>query len=72
MKQGYLSQYFKGVASKKLSEVEVNPELSHQHEFNGVKNMMSILGRRKENGSLMPSLCISMTWQSSPLLMTGP
>ena len=44
MKQGYLSQYFKGVASKKLSEVEVNPELSHQHEFNGVKNMMSIFG----------------------------
>ena len=44
MKQGYLSQYFKGVASKKLSEVEVNPELSHQHEFNGVKKMMSIFG----------------------------
>jgi len=52
MKQGYLSQYFKGVASKKLSEVEVNPELSHQHEFNGVKNMMSMKALVAELGKI--------------------
>lgn len=44
MKQGYLSQYFKGVAVKRLSAVEARPEISHQHEFNGVGNLSAVLG----------------------------
>jgi hypothetical protein len=44
MKKGYLSQYFDGVAAKRLSAVETDPDTSHQHEFNGVKGLTSILG----------------------------
>lgn len=44
MKQGYLSQYFKGVAAKRLSAVEARPEISHQHEFNGVGKLTAVLG----------------------------
>lgn len=43
MKQGYLSQYFKGVAVKRLSAVEANPRRSNQHEFNGVESLRSVL-----------------------------
>jgi hypothetical protein len=45
MKKGYLSQYFEGVAAKTLSQVEANMRVSHQHEFNGIKEMCNFLGR---------------------------
>lgn len=35
MKQGLLSEYFDGVAVKRLSAVEADPAKSHQHEFAG-------------------------------------
>jgi hypothetical protein len=35
MKQGLLSEYFDGVAVKRLSAVEADPLKSHQHEFAG-------------------------------------
>ena len=35
MKQGRLSEYFEGVAVKRLSVVEADPQRSHQHEFAG-------------------------------------
>jgi len=44
MKQGFLSQYFAGVALKRLSAVEASPARSNQHEFNGVKELKRILG----------------------------
>ncbi|KVT85555.1 restriction endonuclease [Burkholderia ubonensis] len=44
MKKGYLSQYFKGVALKRLSEVEADVTRSNQHEFNGVEGLRGILG----------------------------
>ncbi|MDD5273105.1 MAG: type II restriction endonuclease [Methylovulum sp.] len=44
MKHGYLSQYFDGVALKRLSAVEVDMISSHQHEFNGVEGLREILG----------------------------
>lgn len=44
MKQGYLSQFFSGVAVKRLSAVEARPEKSHQHEFNGVGTLTHVLG----------------------------
>lgn len=37
MKPGSLSQYFSGIAFKRLSEVEANPSASNQRELNGVK-----------------------------------
>lgn len=44
MKRGYLSEYFDGVAMKRLSTVEVNLLTSHQHEFQGVESLKAILG----------------------------
>ena len=44
MKRGYLSQYFKGVALKRLSEVEADVTRSNQHEFNGVEGLRGVLG----------------------------
>ena len=48
MKKGFLSQYFTGVAGKQLSAVEADLSTSHQHEFNGVQALKSILGEPKE------------------------
>ena len=39
MKQGYLSQYFKGIAAKVLSAVEADYAKSNQHEFNFIINI---------------------------------
>lgn len=44
MKKGYLSQYFDGIALKRLSAVETDVSRSNQHEFNGVESLRSILG----------------------------
>jgi hypothetical protein len=44
MKKGYLSEYFEGVAVKRLSAVEANVLRSHQHEFNGVEALRQMLG----------------------------
>lgn len=44
MKRGYLSQYFDGVAMKRLSRVEVDALSSNQHEFNGVEGLRDMLG----------------------------
>jgi len=51
MKQGYLSQYFKGVAVKTLSVVEADPVSSNQHEFNGVTPLKKIFGIGKQKFS---------------------
>ena len=48
MKQGYLSQYFKGIAAKVLSAVEADPTKSNQHEFNGVAPLKKIFGTEKQ------------------------
>ncbi len=44
MKHGSLSEYFQGVAAKRLTEVEANVLKSNQHEFNGVKALRQMLG----------------------------
>jgi len=44
MKRGFLSEYFVGVAVKRLSAVEADVIASHQHEFNGVQGLRQILG----------------------------
>lgn len=48
MKQGYLSEYFTGVASKVLSAVEADTATSNQHEYNGVAPLKNILGTEKQ------------------------
>jgi hypothetical protein len=44
LKAGHLSQYFTGVAAKRLSAVESDLFRSHQHEFNGVEGLKRIFG----------------------------
>ena len=44
MKPGYLSQYFQGIAAKRLSSVEADILTSNQHEFNGVEGLRTLLG----------------------------
>jgi len=44
MRKGFLSEYFEGVAAKRLSLVETNPDASNQHEFNGSTNLRRLLG----------------------------
>ncbi len=45
MKQGYLSEFFTGVAIKTLSAVETDPARSNQHEFNGIAGLKKLFGR---------------------------
>lgn len=47
MNYGYLKEHFKGVAVKVLSDVEVNPSKSNQHEFNATKELRRFLGLEK-------------------------
>ena len=44
MKHGYLSQYFEAIAAKRLTAVEVDGSVSHQHEFNGSTALKQVLG----------------------------
>ncbi|MGA1831232.1 type II restriction endonuclease [Rhizobium wenxiniae] len=44
MRRGLLSDYFDGVAVKRLSAVEANVLRSNQHEFNSSKELKSLLG----------------------------
>jgi len=55
MRKGYLSSYFDGIAWKRLSAVEAHPEVSNQHEFNGVTGLKNILGsdRKKFNAQFI-------------------
>ncbi|MEE3719718.1 type II restriction endonuclease [Tumidithrix elongata RA019] len=48
MKSGHLSEYFTGVAAKRLSAVESDIFRSHQHEFNGVKGLKQLFGSAKQ------------------------
>jgi hypothetical protein len=51
MKAGYLSEFFAGVALKTLSAVEADMSRSHQHEFNGVQDLIRVFGRAVEKHS---------------------
>ncbi|GMN04539.1 type II restriction endonuclease [Erythrobacter sp. MTPC3] len=44
MQRGQLSDYFAGVAVKRLSAVETSPDTSNQHEFNGSAPLRRLFG----------------------------
>lgn len=48
MKPGYLSEYFEGVAAKRLSAVEADGTRSNQHEYNATRGMLDFIGRPEE------------------------
>src|SRR3546814_16206453 len=45
MKRGYLSEYFEGVALKRLSAVEAEETRSNQHDYNATRAMLDFMGR---------------------------
>lgn len=47
MKKGFLSQYFEGIAIKRLSAVETSTAVSNQHEFNGSKPLRKLFGNER-------------------------
>lgn len=48
MKRGYLSEYFEGVAVKRLSAVEADQTRSNQHEYGATKDMRVFMGAPTE------------------------
>ena len=48
MKNGYLSEYFEGVAAKRLSAVEADRTRSNQHEYQATKSMLKFMGKPTE------------------------
>ena len=44
-----LSKYFNAIGAKRLSDVEVTPAASNQHEFNGITRFKEIFGEEKIN-----------------------
>lgn len=52
MRRGYLSEYFEGVAAKRLSAVEADGTRSNQHEYNATKDMLAFIGRPSEKTRL--------------------
>lgn len=42
-----ISTYFSGIGAKRLSDVEIAPAISNQHEFNGIGEFKSIFGTER-------------------------
>lgn len=60
MKPGYLSEYFEGVAAKRLSAVEADETRSHQHEYHATKSVQAFLGSPEEK-TRMPARFLYLT-----------
>lgn len=71
MKLGYLSQYFAGVALKRLSAVETNVTRSNQHEFNGVESLRSILGEPSEKVRFATRFLYLSDHENDPVIEDG-
>ena len=68
MKQGSLSEYFQGVAVKRLTEVEASILKSNQHEFNGVKALRLILGEPEQRVQYQAKMMYLSDWLSEPIV----
>ncbi len=71
MKKGYLSQYFEGVAVKKLSAVEADTFSSNQHEFNGVEKLRKILGEPDEKVRYTATFLYLTDHEDDPIVEDG-
>lgn len=60
MKSGYLSEYFEGVAAKRLSAVEADETRSNQHEYHATKKVQAFLGSPEEK-TRMPARFLYLT-----------
>jgi len=71
VKNGYLSQYFDGVAAKVLSQVEANPLVSNQHEFNGIKSLRKLLGEPPERVEYQAQYMYFTDYDDEPIIEHG-
>ncbi len=71
MKNGYLSQFFVGVAYKQLSAVESDILASHQHEFDGVANLKKLLGRPTERTRYPAKFLYLTDYEDDPIVEEG-
>ena len=71
MKRGYLSQYFDGVALKRLSSVEVDVICSNQHEFNGVEGLRDILGEPEGKVRYAAKFLYLTDYEDEPIIEDG-
>ena len=60
MEAGYLNQYFRAVALKRLSAVEANALVSNQHEYNGVSLLKNMFGE-SEPKKIIPAHFLYVT-----------
>ena len=49
IQHGFLADYFDGIGFKRLKPVEIDPEVSHEHEFNGIDQFRKLLGADKRS-----------------------
>lgn len=68
MKKGYLSEYFEGVAAKRLSAVEADVLRSNQHEFNGVEGLRQILGEPEGKVSYQTKVIYLTDKEDAPII----
>lgn len=71
MKQGHLSQYFTGVAVKRLSAVEADFFRSHQHEFNGVEGLKRLFGQATEKQTFPARFIYLSDHDDEPVVADG-
>lgn len=71
MKQGHLSQYFTGVAMKRLSAVEADPFRSNQHEFNGAEPLMRLFGQATEKKTFPARFIYLNDHDEEPVIAEG-
>src|SRR3546814_18611044 len=67
MKRGYLSEYFEGVALKRLSAVEADETRSNQHEYNATRAMLDFMGRPSD-AIRIPTRFIYLAAENDPLV----
>lgn len=71
MNRGYLSEYFTGIAVKRLSAVEADVLRSHQHEFNGVAELRRLFGEAPERIRLPARFVYLCDGESEPVVEDG-
>jgi hypothetical protein len=71
MKRGYLSEYFAGVAAKRLSAVETDTQRSHQHEFNGVEGLKRLFGPATGKHSYPSRFLYLNDYENDPSIAEG-
>ena len=70
MKAGYLNQYFRAVAVKRLSQVETDAAVSNQHEYNGVTLLKKIFGTDEQKISF-PARFLYVTDENDSIEANG-